>query len=351
MFALGRAQELLLILDEYWEAHPELHNVPIYYASSLAKKCMAVYQTYINMMNARIRRQFAISNPFVFKHVSNLRSMEHFDDVGPCVMMASPGMLQSGLSRELFEMWCSDKRNGVIIPGYCVEGTLAKHILTEPADITTLSGVKVPLNMSVDYISFSAHVDYTQNSEFILEVKAPNLVLVHGDSNEMNRLKNALVRLFEERDMKVALFTPKNCEEVRLHFRGEKLAKTIGNLASERPKQDQFLSGIIATRDFQHHILDASQLEEFTGLPIASVLQRQSLTYRAPLSLLRYYLSQVYCDIQEVGSSDVPTFRVCISPLLRLALLICARFLIRSTLFVRNQMNWFWNGSEMPLMT
>lgn len=94
VFALGRAQELLLILDEYWEAHPELDSIPIYYASSLAKKCMAVYQTYINMMNARIRKQFAISNPFVFKHISNLRNVEQFEDSGPCVMMASPGMLQ-----------------------------------------------------------------------------------------------------------------------------------------------------------------------------------------------------------------------------------------------------------------
>ncbi len=34
--------------------------------------------------------------------------------------------MQSGLSRELFECWCTDKRNGVIIAGYCVEGTLAK---------------------------------------------------------------------------------------------------------------------------------------------------------------------------------------------------------------------------------
>jgi Cft2 family RNA processing exonuclease len=25
VFALGRAQELLLILDEFWEQHPELH--------------------------------------------------------------------------------------------------------------------------------------------------------------------------------------------------------------------------------------------------------------------------------------------------------------------------------------
>ena len=41
VFALGRAQELLLILDEYWGSHPELHDIPIYYASALAKKCMA----------------------------------------------------------------------------------------------------------------------------------------------------------------------------------------------------------------------------------------------------------------------------------------------------------------------
>ena len=54
------------------------------------------------------------------------QSMDHFDDIGPSVVMASPGMMQSGLSRELFESWCTDKRNGVIIAGYCVEGTLGK---------------------------------------------------------------------------------------------------------------------------------------------------------------------------------------------------------------------------------
>jgi Cft2 family RNA processing exonuclease len=61
--------------DEYWSQHPELHDIPIYYASSLAKKCMAVYQTYVNAMNDKIRRQIAINNPFVFRHISNLKVM------------------------------------------------------------------------------------------------------------------------------------------------------------------------------------------------------------------------------------------------------------------------------------
>lgn len=59
--------------DDYWSNHPELHDIPIYYASSLAKKCMAVYQTYSNAMNQKIQKQLNVSNPFQFKHISNLK--------------------------------------------------------------------------------------------------------------------------------------------------------------------------------------------------------------------------------------------------------------------------------------
>jgi hypothetical protein len=37
------------------------------------------------------------------------------------VVLASPGMLQNSTSRELFEQWCTDSRNGVIIAGYSVQ--------------------------------------------------------------------------------------------------------------------------------------------------------------------------------------------------------------------------------------
>lgn len=44
----------------------------------------------------------------------------------PCVVLASPGFMDSGSSRELFELWAPEPRNGLIITGYSVEGTLAK---------------------------------------------------------------------------------------------------------------------------------------------------------------------------------------------------------------------------------
>ncbi|RIB06583.1 beta-lactamase-like protein [Gigaspora rosea] len=311
VFALGRAQELLLILDEYWEAHPELESVPIYYASSLAKKCMAVYQTYINMMNSKIRKQFAISNPFVFKHISNLKNMDNFDDVGPCVMMASPGMLQSGLSRELFERWCPDKRNGLVITGYCVDGTMARHAMTEPPEISSLSGAKIPLNMSVDYISFSAHVDYIQNSKFIDEIKAPHVVLVHGESNSMARLKAALQSKYVEREENIKIYSPKNCETVKLYFRGEKLAKAIGRLAAKYPIENQLVSGIIVSKDFQFNIMDPNDLKDFSGISTSAIIQKQTITYHSSFSLLKYHLEQMYGPLEETLDDDhVPIFTI-----------------------------------------
>ncbi|XP_050806705.1 cleavage and polyadenylation specificity factor subunit 3 isoform X3 [Gopherus flavomarginatus] len=262
VFALGRAQELLLILDEYWQNHPELHDIPIYYASSLAKKCMAVYQTYVNAMNDKIRKQININNPFVFKHISNLKSMDHFDDIGPSVVMASPGMMQSGLSRELFESWCTDKRNGVIIAGYCVEGTLAK-------------------------------------------------ILVHGEQNEMARLKAALIREYEDNDeVHIEVHNPRNTEAVTLNFRGEKLAKVMGFLADKKPEQGQRVSGILVKRNFNYHILSPCDLSNYTDLAMSTVTQTQAIPYSGPFNLLYYQLQKLTGDVEEIEIQQKPALKV-----------------------------------------
>lgn len=299
VFALGRAQELLLILDEYWSQHPELHDIPIYYASSLAKKCMAVYQTYINAMNDRIKRQIAINNPFVFKHISNLKSIDHFDDVGPCVVMASPGMMQSGLSRELFEAWCSDSRNCCIVPGYCVEGTLAKQVLAEPEEIVTLSGQKIARKCQIEYISFSAHTDYKQTSEFIRVLRPPHIMLVHGEANEMSRLKGALQREYEDSENPPTLHNPKNTQAVQLHFRGEKTAKVMGTLAIDLPKPGHKLSGVLVKRNFSYHLLAPTDLSKYTDMVMSTVSQRLSVNFKGTFQDLFNTLSHLDCEIME----------------------------------------------------
>ncbi len=48
------------MLDEYWQAHPELQHVPIYQASGQMRKSMRVFETYVEMMNDDIKAAFQV---------------------------------------------------------------------------------------------------------------------------------------------------------------------------------------------------------------------------------------------------------------------------------------------------
>ncbi|KAK6934786.1 Zn-dependent metallo-hydrolase, RNA specificity domain [Dillenia turbinata] len=309
-FALGRAQELLLILDEYWSNHPELHNIPIYYASPLAKRCMAVYQTYINSMNERIRNQFANSNPFDFKHIQPLKSIDNFDDVGPSVVMASPSGLQSGLSRQLFDKWCADKKNACVIPGYVVEGTPAKTIINEPKEVTLMNGLAAPLNMQVHYISFSAHADFAQTSTFLKELMPPNIILVHGEANEMGRLKQKLITQFSGSNTKI--ISPKNCQSVEMCFNSEKMAKTIGRLAERTPEVGDAVSGLLVKKGFTYQIMAPDDLHVFSQLSTAIVTQRITIPYSGAFGVIKHRLKQIYESVESSTDEELeaPTLRV-----------------------------------------
>ncbi|GAA6041172.1 hypothetical protein JCM8097_004151 [Rhodosporidiobolus ruineniae] len=318
VFALGRAQEILLILDEYWAEHPELQHVPIYFISSLAIKCMDVYRQYIHTMSPNVRSKFARGlNPFDFKRKDSFirpldRGISKLNDKNPCVVMASPGFLTNGVSRELLERWAPDPRNGLIITGYSVEGVMARTIMNEPTEIPALNGgAKIARRLSVDYISFSAHVDYTQNSKFIDEVMPSHLILVHGEMNNMSRLRSALKTKFAERKNDVQIYTPRNVETVKLKFRGERMAKALGSLALTKPIPSTPVSGLLVSKDFSYTLLSPADLREFTGLSTSVILQRQRLALSVSWDLVRWHLQGMYGKIVEGRDKDgLPTMRV-----------------------------------------
>ncbi|EIM20151.1 Metallo-hydrolase/oxidoreductase [Wallemia mellicola CBS 633.66] len=311
-FALGRAQELLLILDEYWQRNPDLHSIPIYYASNLARKCMAVYQAYIRTMNKNINRRFdSGENPFQFKFISELGDLRKWQDKGPCVMLASPGMLQSGTSRELLERWAPDPKNGLIICGYSVEGTMAHSIVNEPDEITGINGNKIPRKLSVDYISFSAHVDFTQNTQFIDEIKPQHVVLVHGALTNMSRLAAALRSRYADRGLDIKVHMPKNAEPLKLEFKPEMTAKAIGKLAEKQPAEGEIVQGLLVNKDFTYTLLDRSDLKDFAGLATNTIIQQQKVNIGVSWELIRWHLEGMYGSINEgIDNDGVPTMRI-----------------------------------------
>ncbi|EAU34184.1 conserved hypothetical protein [Aspergillus terreus NIH2624] len=343
VFALGRAQELLLILDEYWETHPELQKIPIYYIGNTARRCMVVYQTYIGAMNDNIKRLFrqrmaeaeasgdknASAGPWDFRFVRSLRSLERFDDVGGCVMLASPGMLQSGTSRELLERWAPNERNGVIMTGYSVEGTMAKQLLNEPEQIPAVMSraatglirrgansdeeqkVMIPRRCTVDEISFAAHVDGVENRNFIEEVSAPVVILVHGEKHQMMRLKSKLLSLNAEKTVKVKVYTPANCDEVRIPFKKDKIAKVVGKLAQIAPPSEQddgqLMTGVLVQNGFNLSLMAPDDLREYAGLTTTSITCKQHITLSsASMDLIKWALEGTFGAIEEIGTKQEP---------------------------------------------
>ena len=89
IFALGRAQELMLLIEEFWRSNPKFNKVKVYYFSNMGRKAMKAYQTFPNSMNENMQKTMDFRNPFEFDFVSELSDIQDIET--PCVVLANPG--------------------------------------------------------------------------------------------------------------------------------------------------------------------------------------------------------------------------------------------------------------------
>ncbi|KAK9858462.1 hypothetical protein WJX84_012388, partial [Apatococcus fuscideae] len=322
--ALGRAQELLLILEECWRSDVQLQEIPIYQTSGLAQRALGVYQTYVEMMNDNIKAAFQIqekaSNPFMFQYIVETQKKDDLEGSGPKVILATPSMLQNGLSRKLFEAYASDPKNAIIIADFAVQGTLAKEVLGNPVEFMTLDGKKRPLKATVEPISFSAHADYTQTSGFVQKMAPANVILVHGEHKEMDRLKRSLEALGTETGNPWVVHAPKITKTVTLFHKPVYPVQVVGQLAERLLQDGSTLQGVLVQQGSQRTIMAPADLAKFTKLKPGRIKQRMPMPLSIPFSQARLALEVVfegvegYFDIGKVegsSSAGMEAIRVC----------------------------------------
>lgn len=205
VFALGRAQELCILLETYWE-RVNL-TAPIYFSAGMVEKANYYYQLFIQWTNQKIKDTFATRNLFDFRHIRPF-DRSCLDRPGPCVIFATPGMLHAGMSLEVFKRLAPGPENMVIIPGYCVKGTVGNKLLTmDPATRTIELDRRTSLRveLQVRYLSFSAHADARGILQLIRQADPQNVCLVHGEKEKM-----ALLCQKVESDLKIPCFYPGN---------------------------------------------------------------------------------------------------------------------------------------------
>ncbi|KAF9370757.1 Integrator complex subunit 11, partial [Podila verticillata] len=208
VFALGRAQELCILIETYWE-RMDL-KVPIYFSTGLTEKANHFYRLFINWTNEKIKSTFVHRNMFDFKHIKPWER-SFIDLPGPMVVFATPGMLHSGTSLELFKKWAPNPKNMIIMPGYCVAGTVGSKVLAGEKKIQIDNFTSVDVNLQVKNLSFSAHADAKGIMQLIRQCEAKNVVLVHGEKSSMGFLKSRIMTEFG-----IPCFDPANGETVSI---------------------------------------------------------------------------------------------------------------------------------------
>jgi len=206
VFALGRAQELCILLDTYWERMQLKY--PIYFSLGLTEKANNYYQLFITWTSQKIKKTFVERNMFEFKHIKPF-DRSYVDKPGPMVIFATPGMLHAGLSLQVFKKLAPFEQNMIILPGYCVAGTIGHKIINGQRKIEIENKQILEVKLSVEYMSFSAHADAKGIMQLIRQCEPKNVVLVHGEGAKMEFLKKEIVKEFN-----IDCYKPANGETI-----------------------------------------------------------------------------------------------------------------------------------------
>uniref|UniRef100_A0A4W4DVE5 Integrator complex subunit 11 n=1 Tax=Electrophorus electricus TaxID=8005 RepID=A0A4W4DVE5_ELEEL len=204
VFALGRAQELCILLETFWERMNL--KAPIYFSTGLTEKANHYYKLFITWTNQKIRKTFVQRNMFEFKHIKAF-DRSYADNPGPMVVFATPGMLHAGQSLQIFKKWAGNEKNMVIMPGYCVQGTVGHKILNGQKKLEMEGRATLEVKLQVEYMSFSAHADAKGIMQLIRMAEPHNILLVHGEAKKMAFLKDKI-----EQEFNISCYMPANGE-------------------------------------------------------------------------------------------------------------------------------------------
>lgn len=201
VMSVGRGQEIMLILAEALDKGliPEM---PVY-IEGMVTEITAIHTHYPELMSQSIEKAIHSGlNPFYNKNfvvVQDRNKRTEISEGGPCVILATNGMLNGGPSLEYLKLLAEDPRNSLIFVSFQVEGTLGRKIKDGQRDFTFISNegklMSVKINMEVHSIEgFSGHSDRNELLAFLenIEPKPKNIILNHGEPSAIQSLYNAI---------------------------------------------------------------------------------------------------------------------------------------------------------------
>lgn len=219
--AVGRAQEIMLILDGYMK-RGLIKEAPIF-IEGMISEATAIHTAYPEYLAKEVRHSILHEgiNPFqsdYFTIVEHPNARQEIIEGEPSIIVATSGMLEGGPVIEYFKSLAPEERNTIIFVSYQIEGTLGRRVqkgITETPMINSEGKMEIlRVNLQVESIEgFSGHSDRKQIFNYIRRVspKLERIVICHGERAKCLNMLNVFQKTY-----KTEVLAPNILETIKL---------------------------------------------------------------------------------------------------------------------------------------
>lgn len=211
-FAVGRAQDILFILESYMSSGV-LEHVPIF-VDGMILKANRIYRQNVIYARDEIQKRILMSDDDPFKskffHTPHTKDRSDVIERGSAIIVSTSGMLTGGPVLRYMEKLAGDSRNLLMFVGYQAEGTLGRRLVDGERHIT-IDGKEIDIKMGVEQLSFSAHADYKGLLDIVRSTKKLKRVfIIHGEGDKPSKLGESIQKMGYE------VIIPKNGESFKI---------------------------------------------------------------------------------------------------------------------------------------
>jgi len=222
VLAVGRAQEILLVLYHYIRERRILPEIPVY-LSGMIREAVAIHAASPEFLSRRLKDKILHKNrnPFLADFFIDTKNHDEIYQIvessEKAIILATNGMLNGGPVMEFFKYMAEDSKNSLVFVAYQAPGTLGWSILRGARELRIYDSEgerTLNINMEVSLIrGFSGHSPFPELIRFIKSIKPlpNNVVVIHGEEKKCEYLAN-----YCKTKLNMSSLVPKNTESIRL---------------------------------------------------------------------------------------------------------------------------------------
>jgi len=200
---LGRAQETMLIIEDAISTG-KMKKVPVY-IDGMIWDINSIHTAYPDFLNNRLKLlTFQDKNPFtsdIFSRVGSPAERKKVVEGGPCVVLATSGMLQGGASVEYLKEFSSNEKNALIFVCYQGSGTMGRQVQDGLKQVNmNVDGKEeqVKIEMEVNTAKgMTSHAGRNELMSFFKRIspKPKRIMIVHGEVSKSLDLASSIYKL------------------------------------------------------------------------------------------------------------------------------------------------------------